>query len=345
MKISVTGGAGVLGQSLIKRLVKNGYQVTSLDLTKMLDIKNCTQIIGDIRDKNIVKKAIANADIVIHAAAALPSYHPKDIRSISVDGTEVVINECYLAKIDRVIHISSSAVYGLPDIVPTPDDFTRQRVDPYNCAKIDAEIICEKYRAKGICLPILRPKTFLGPQRLGIFSMLFDWADEGRNFPLIGGGKFRNQMLDVEDFIDAIISTIVLPSQQVNEAFNIAAVNFTTLHDDFQAVLDLAGHGKKIVSLPATPTIEVLKIFNKLKLSPVYKRLIYKLSKDAYVSTKKAQGILGFQPKYSSQDAIIRAYQWWQESKNIESTKQFQPGLTSGKPWKQGVLRLAKGLF
>lgn len=345
MKISITGGAGVLGQNLIKRLVSNGHQVNSLDLVKIADTSNCKQFIGDIRDKKMVRKVVKNADIVIHAAAALPSYEAKEIESISVDGTKIVMTECYLAKIDKVIHISSSAVYGLPDLVPTPDDFIRQRVDPYNSAKIDAEIICENYRNKGMCVPILRPKTFLGPHRLGIFAMLFEWADEGRNFPLIGGGKFKSQMLDIEDLIDVILTVMVLPSDQVNEAFNIAATEFSTLCDDFQAVLDIAGHDKKIISLPIGPTIGMLLLLSKLKLSPVYKRLIYKLSKDAYVCTNKAQNKLGFRPAYSSQDAIVRSYKWWKESKKAELTNKSSTGLTSAEPWKQGILRLGKAIF
>jgi len=344
MNITITGGSGVLGRNLIERLVSNKHQVTSLDLSPMPEIENCRQIIGDIRCRSTVIQAISGADVVIHAAAALPSYSPQNIRSISVGGTKTVFDACYASRIDRVIQISSSAVYGLPEIVPTPEEHPRERVDAYNCAKIDAELICEQYREKGMCVPILRPKTFLGPHRLGIFSMLFEWAEEGHHFPLIGGGHFRSQMLDVDDLVDVVLNTMRLPDEQVNSHFNVAATEFTTLHDDFQAVLDAAGHGRRIIALPLTLTIGSLRALEMLRISPVYKRLIYKLSRDAFVSTTRAREQLDFHPRYSNHETILRTYKWWRHQ-NSFSDKLKQSGRTSREPWKQGALRFAKCIF
>ncbi|GAB1646523.1 NAD-dependent epimerase/dehydratase family protein [Krasilnikovia sp. MM14-A1259] len=344
MHIAITGGAGVLGRNLVQRLVEEGHRVTSLDLSLAPEYTNYKQIIGDIRDADVVRSAISGADMVVHAAAALPSYKPQQIRSISVEGTRTVMAACHAARIERVVHVSSSAVYGLPDIVPTTEDYPRERVDPYNCAKIDAELICEDYRAKGMCVPILRPKTFLGPHRLGIFSMLFEWAEEGHHFPLIGGGHFRSQMLDVDDLVDVVSTVIRLPDALVNSEFNVAASEFTTLRDDFQAVLDAAGHGRRVISLPARPAIGVLRALEMLGVSPVYKRLIYKLSRDAFVSTNRAETILGFAPQHSNQDTIIRTFRWWQNQKSSERAV-VKAGRTSREPWKQGVLGLAKAVF
>lgn len=344
MNITITGGAGVLGRNLIQRLIEEGHQVTSLDLALVPGHIGYQQIIGDIRDTNAVRSAISGADVVIHAAAALPSYKPAQISSISVEGTRTVMAACHAARIKRVVHVSSSAVYGLPDIVPTPEDYPRERVDPYNCAKIDAELICEDYRDKGLCIPILRPKTFLGPHRLGIFSMLFEWADEGHHFPLMGGGHFRSQMLDVDDLVEVMSTILRLPDAVVNSEFNVAATEFTTLHDDFQAVLDAAGHGKRVIRLPAKPAIGALRALEVLGVSPVYKRLIYKLSRDAYVSTARSEQILGFTPKHSNRDAILRTFRWWQQEKSSEQAV-VKAGRTSREPWKQGALGLAKAVF
>ncbi|MFV1593448.1 NAD-dependent epimerase/dehydratase family protein [Phaeobacter sp. JH20_36] len=345
MKITITGGAGVLGRNLVARLTNEGHDVTSLDLSQMSETPGCTQIIGDIRDPVTVARAVTGADVVIHAAAALPSYKPADIRSISVGGTEVVMAACHSACIERVIHISSSAVYGLPDIVPTPEDHPRQRVDPYNCAKIDAELVCEGYRDQGMVLPILRPKTFLGPHRLGNFAMLFEWADEGRHFPLIGGGHYCSQMLDVEDLVNAVEAVMTLPDAAVNGAFNVAATDFTTLHDDFQAVLDAAGHGKRVIALPVAPAIAVLRALEVSGLSPVYKRLIYKLSRDAYVATTRAEEVLGLRPRVSNREAIVRTFRWWQSQRPANARQRGATGRTSREPWKQGALGLAKVIF
>ncbi|WP_372424454.1 NAD-dependent epimerase/dehydratase family protein [Salinarimonas chemoclinalis] len=345
MRVTITGGAGVLGRNLIERLVADGHLVTSLDLAPMPEVKNCRQIIGDIRHEETVREAIDGAEVVVHGAAALPSYRPADIRSISVGGTRTVMAACAAARIARVIHVSSSAVYGLPEVVPTTEAHPRERVDPYNIAKIDAELIVEGHRREGMCVPILRPKTFLGPHRLGIFAMLFEWADEGHHFPLIGGGRFRSQMLDVEDLVDATLAAMTLPDSVVNDAFNIAATEFTTVHDDFQAVLDAAGHGKRIVALPIGPTIGALRLLEILRVSPVYKRLIYKLSRDAYVSTDRAQRVLGFAPRHSSRDAILKTFRWWRAQKAVAGHEGAKAGRTSGQPWKQGALAFAKKVF
>jgi nucleoside-diphosphate-sugar epimerase len=54
------------------------------------------------------------------------------------------------------------------------------------------------FGARGMCIPIIRPKSFVGPERLGVFALFYDWAKDGRHFPMIGSGNNRYQLLDVE---------------------------------------------------------------------------------------------------------------------------------------------------
>src|SRR4051794_19795521 len=157
-----------------------------------------TVVTADVRDPQAMVKAFKGADIVIHAAAALPSHRSAQIRSVDVDGTKSVVAAAHRADVKRLVHISSTAVYGLPRLCPTPEDYPCVPVDAYSEAKYAAERAVLQGRDQGLCTPILRPKTFLGPQRLGLFAMLFEWADEGRGFPLLGGGRVVTQMLDVE---------------------------------------------------------------------------------------------------------------------------------------------------
>ena len=126
---------------------------------------------------------------MVHGAAALPLYSKEDIYSTDVDGTEVVLSESFNKGIERVIYISSTAVYGVPDHHPLVEEDELVGVGPYGEAKIEAEKICEKYRDKGMCVPVIRPKSFIGPERLGVFALLYDWASSGKNFPMIGSGK------------------------------------------------------------------------------------------------------------------------------------------------------------
>ena len=102
-------------------------------------------------------------------------------------------------------------------------------------------------------MPILRPKTFVGPERLGAFALLYDWAKDGRNFPVIGSGKNRYQLLDVEDLCAAIWLCMTKDRATVNDTFNIGAKQFATIREDFQAVLDAAGFGKQDRQLACGP--------------------------------------------------------------------------------------------
>ena len=117
-------------------------------------------------------------------------------------------------------------------------------VGPYGEAKVQVEQICQEYRDKGMCVPIIRPKSFVGPERLGVFALFYDWAKDGKNFPVLGSGNNRYQLLDVEDLCDAIYLAATLDPDKVNDVFNIGAKEFTTLKEDYQAVLDYAGYGR-----------------------------------------------------------------------------------------------------
>lgn len=339
-RITVTGAAGMLGSRLTERLLNAGYDVCGVDLRAGLGV----EVIGDIRDGEVMARAVRGSDLLVHCAAALPSYPDEEIRSIIVDGTASVLGAAARAGVGRMVHISSTAVYGLPNVVPTTEEYPREPVDVYSAAKAAAEEIAEKHRADGVCVPILRPKTFLGPGRMGLFSMLFEWAEEGRNFPVLGRGDVRIQMFAIEDLVDAVVSTLEASAEVANDTYNLGATRFGTLRQDFQAVLDAAGHGRRVVSLPAKPALAALDVTRRLGMSPVYGRLLHKLMADSYVSTDRAAERLGFAPKLSNQDAILRTYSWWrgQRSRNRAT---IQAGRTSRDPWRQGVLSLAKIFF
>ena len=345
MKYLITGGAGFLGINLVRYLHSKGHEITSLDIVPFdyRDMNDKIKIItGDIRDKQKVKEAITGQDIVVHTAAALPLYKPEDIYSTDIDGTRNLLEESYNQKVKRFVHISSTAVYGIPDHHPLVENDKLDGVGPYGKAKILAEEECLKFRDKGMCVPILRPKSFIGPERLGVFDLLFDWAQDGKGFPMIGNGKNRYQLLDVEDLCESIYLTATLDEKIVNDTFNIGAKNFTTMREDYQAVLDVAGFGKKIVGLPERPIIYTLKFLEALKLSPLYKWVYETASKDSFVSIEKAEKILGYKPKFSNKDALIRNYKWY-----IKHRHEFinKGGVSHRVPWKQGILRFAKIFF
>lgn len=345
MKIFITGISGFLSINLVRHLLAHGFsEISGIDLVDFTypERSQIEFLQGDIRDKEALKKSMGGADIVIHTAAALPLYSPEDIYTTDVVGTRNVLEQAYQYGVKRFIHISSTAVYGVPKKHPIYENDPLIGVGPYGIAKVEAENVCLEYRQKGMCVPVLRPKSFVGPERLGVFAIFYEWASEGKNFPMIGSGKNRYQLLDVEDLCQAIHSCMTLDATQVNDTFNIGAAEFTTMKEDYQAVLDEAGFGKKIIPFPATPVVIALKILEKLNLSPLYPWIYETASKDSFVSIEKAQKKLGFNPQYSNKEALLRNYRWYLANKDQFSAGE---GVTHRVPWKQKALKVVKVFF
>jgi nucleoside-diphosphate-sugar epimerase len=345
VKIYITGISGFLSINLVRRLLSEGYtDISGIDLEEFAypEKSQIEFVQGDIRDRIAVKESMKGADIVIHTAAALPLYTPEEIHSTDVEGTRIVLQQALEYGVKRFIHISTTAVYGVPDHHPLYETDGMIGVGPYGQAKVEAEKICDEFRKEGLCVSILRPKSFVGPERLGVFAIFYEWASEGRNFPMIGSGKNRYQLLDVEDLCQAILACMLLDVERVNDTFNIGAAKFTTMMQDYQAVLDEAGYGKHIIPFPTAPVVLVLRILEKIGLSPLYPWIYETASKDSFVSIEKATDMLNFRPVYSNQDALVRNYRWYREHKD-----QFigASGVSHRLPWKQKALKLVKVFF
>ena len=345
MRIYITGISGFLSINLVRYLLANGYtDIAGIDLVDFdypeRDKIDFTR--GDIRNVEDLKKSMKGADVVIHTAAALPLYTPEEIYTTDIVGTRNVLQQAKEYGAKRFIHISSTAVYGVPDHHPLYETDKVFGVGPYGEAKVQAEAICREFREKGLCVSILRPKSFVGPERLGVFAIFYEWASEGRGFPMIGSGRNRYQLMDVEDLCQAILSCITLDKEKVNDTFNIGAEQYTTMKEDYQAVLDKAGFGKRIATFPAGLVIPVLKVLEALKLSPLYPWIYETASKDSFVSIEKAQKVLNFKPRYSNKDALLRNYAWYLANKDKFSGEE---GVSHRLPWKQKALKLVKIFF
>jgi len=343
MRVLVTGGAGFLGINLVRKLLARGDEVVSLDREPFdyPERAQITEVRGDIRTRADVDRAVAGCEVVVHAAAALPLYSPREIHTIDIDGTRIVLEAARAAKVARVVHVSSTAVYGVPDHHPLVEDDRLHGVGPYGIAKVEAEAVCRRARDAGQIISILRPKSFVGPERLGVFALMYDWAREGRDFPILGRGDNRYQLLDVEDLCDAIVLAMTAAPEIANDTYNLGAERFTTLRQDFQAVLDDAGRGGKIRSLPVAPALWALRVLERVKLSPLYPWIYETVTEDSFVSIDRAKTRLGWRPQFSNQDALVRNYRWYLAN----ADRLGSAGVTHRVPWKQGALALAKVVF
>ena len=111
------------------------------------------------------------------------------IRSVNVDGAATVLVAALEAGVRRTVVISSTAVYGVPEKHPIFEDDPLVGVGWYGESKIDAERVAAEVGRRGLETVIVRPKTFVGPERLGVFEILFDWIREGRRIPILGDGS------------------------------------------------------------------------------------------------------------------------------------------------------------
>ena len=340
----VTGGAGFLGINLARFLLSRGHRVRSLDIAPFdyPERDRVEAILGDIRDAAAVDRAMTEVEVVVHCAAALPLSSEREIHSTNVEGARALLEAALRRGIPRFINISSTAVYGIPDHHPIYENDRLRGVGPYGVSKIEAETLCREYRAKGLCVPQLRPKSFIGPERLGVFELLYDWAYEGRNFPIIGAGKNKYQLLDVEDLCSAIYLCATGPRELVDDTFNVAAKEFGTMRENVQAVLDRAGHGKRAIALPAGPAIFALKLLEALHLSPLYQWIYETAGRDSFVSVERVEGRLGFVPRYSNREALVRNYDWYVAYRGEIGRIS---GVSHRVPWKKGALQLAKVFF
>lgn len=337
----ITGGAGFLGINLIRHLLSSGHAVRSYDIAPFAypEASRIDVLYGDIRDVSLHDRAFAGVDVVVHCAAALPLADPSEIRSTNIEGTRLMQEGALARGVARFIHISSTAVYGIPDHHPLLETDPMQGVGPYGESKVFAEEVCGEYRDKGLILPILRPKSFIGPERLGAFELLFDFAYTGHNFPVLGAGNNRYQLLDVADLCDAIVLVAQAEPEIANDTYNIGAASFGTMRESFQSVLDRAGHGKRVIGLPAAPAIWALRALEAVHLSPLYKWIYETAAKDSFVDIGKAERKLGFAPRYSNVEALIRNYEWYVMNRDRIA---MQAGVTHRVPWKRGALALVK---
>lgn len=343
----VTGGSGFLGINLTRYLLARGHQVVTLDKNPFdypdlaVQVEHC-QV--DVRDRWAIEEVIGRGfDVVMHGAAALPLYSREDILSTNIDGTRNVLEAAARHNVPRVVFISSTAVYGIPNKHPLYEDDPVSGVGPYGVSKVEAEALVRAYRERGLTITTIRPKSFVGPERLGVFSIFYEWASAGRSFPMIGRGENLYQLLDVEDLAAAILLAGAHPQPDaINTEFNIGAKVFSTMREDYQTVLDRAGFGRKIRSSPGHLVVFSLEVLEWLGLSPLYPWVYKTATKDSFVAVEKAERILGFTPRYSNKDALLRNYEWYLA--NRDRLKKGA-GTTHRAIWGQGILGLAKYFF
>jgi len=346
MKVLITGGAGFLGLHMARACARAGHTLVLLDTADFPEGEypaGSAFLRGDVRNPVDMDRALDGVDWVVHGAAALPLWSSADIYDTNVFGTRTTLQRILAAhgSVKRTVFVSSTAVYGVPEVHPLLEYFPLVGVGPYGHSKIIAERVCDEYRDKGLVITTIRPKTFIGTHRLGVFQILFDWVASGKRIPLIGDGQNRYQLLEVDDLCDAMLLALTAPDDAVaQDTYNIGAASFQSVFADVAALCDHAGTRSRPMPTPAAPTILVLRWLERARLSPLYEWVYGTAHKDSFVSIEKAQARLGYAPRFSNAEALIRSYDWYLA--NQEAVAAAGAGLTHRVAWDQGALAFFK---
>jgi nucleoside-diphosphate-sugar epimerase len=338
---AISGGAGFLGLHLARRLLADGHAVRTLDVAPLDDAgleRSVEELRGDIRDPADAARLVDSADVLVHAAAALPILGSREaIRSVNVGGTATVLAAALEAGVRRAILISSTAVYGVPEKHPISEDDPLVGVGHYGDSKIEAEQVTREFARRGLETVILRPKTFLGPERLGVFEILFDWVREGRRIYALGDGNNRYQLLAVDDLVEAVVRSA--EADVAGETLNVGAREFGTVREDLEALIARAGSRSRVTAVPARPAELALRALELARLSPLAEWHYKTAYRDSFVDVSKAERLLGWQPRLSNAQALIETYDWYLANRGRSVNGS---GVTHRVAWDQRALGLLK---
>jgi nucleoside-diphosphate-sugar epimerase len=338
----VTGGSGYLGSDLVRRLRALGAEVRVFDLVDADDRPPEVEFHeGDIRDAAAVARACDGVDAIYHNVAQVPLVRDRSmLDSVNTHGTELLLAAALAAGVRKVVHTSSSAVYGAPAHLPVTEETLPTPAEPYGKAKYAAEQLCAEFVKRGLDVSIIRPRTIVGGGRLGIFQILFEWISQGSNVPVLGRGDNVYQFVHAADLVEACL----LAAGRAGPAhYNCGADRFGTMREVLQHLCDHAGTGSKPKSVPMQPAVVAMKVTGALGLSPLsgYHWLMY--GRSMYFDNAKAESELDWTPRFSNDEMFIESYDWY--VRNRTQTLATRGPSHHRSAVKQGALRLVGWLL
>ncbi len=306
----VTGGSGYFGSLLVARLVAAGHTVRILDLNDDTERAEGVELVrGDIRDREVVRAAVAGVDVVFNNVAQVPLAKDLELlRTVNVDGTVLLLDECRRQGVRKVVHTSSSAVFGVPRENPVLPTTVPSPVEEYGHAKLAAEWACLDAVRAGLDVTIVRPRTILGHGRLGIFGILFEWVADGADVFVLGDGHNRYQFVHADDLAEVCI---LAGAKEGPAVFNAGTDRFGTMRETLTALCEHSGTRAKVRSLPAAPAALGMKAAAALHLAPFapYHWLMY--SKSLWFDIEHVRDALGWEPRYSNAEMMADSYDWF----------------------------------
>jgi len=337
--VLVTGGSGYFGSILVDRVLAAGDRARVLDLNPPEQAGDVEVFLGDVRDRDLVSRACAGADVVLHNVAQVPLARDRELFwSVNALGTANVLLAAREHGVAKVVHTSSSAIYGIPERNPVDEESPPAPLEAYGRAKLEAEQLCRDAAAGGVDVTVVRPRTILGHGRLGIMAILFELVAEGAPVPVFDGGHNRYQFVHADDLAAACLLAADRPGAT---SYNIGATEFGTMRETLQHLIDHAGTGSRIRSVPSEPARLGMQAGSALGLAPFapYHWLLY--GESLWFDTSKAAGELGWRPTHSNASMVVESYEWWRSHRSAlggEGRSHHQS------PARMGVLGILKRL-
>ena len=320
-KILITGAEGFIGSHLTERLVKLGNNVKAFTLYNSFNSKGwldyCDKDIikefeifsGDIRDLGSVRAAAKNCDIIIHLAALIGipySYHaPQSYIDTNIKGTQNVLETARDFEVEKIIHTSTSEVYGTARFVPITEEHPLQAQSPYSASKIGADQIAMSYYSTyKLPITILRPFNTYGPRqsiRAVIPTIIFQIL-KGKTYINLGSLNPKRDFSFIDDTVEAFVKTIKSKKKH-GDIINIGSNFEISIRNTAQIISKLMG--------------------TKINIKTDKKRLRPKASEvnRLLASNNKAKKLIKWQPKYSGlsgfRRGLSKTIKWFSQPNNL----------------------------
>lgn len=299
--VLVTGGAGYVGSALVPRLLDAGHKVTVLDLYMygedalegVRGRPKLREIVGDLRDRTAVERALSGCDAVIHLACISndPSYDldPELGRSINYDAFEPLVRSARDQGVRRFIYASSSSVYGVREEAEVTEDLALKPLTDYSKYKAMCEEVLARYQAPEFTTVTIRPATVCGYAPRMRFDLtvniLTNHAVNNGRITVFGGGQ-RRPNIHIDDMVRLYQQLLHETDEKIaGKVFNCGYQNQRVgdLAEIVRATVSGRFPDRSAVEIVATPTDD---------------------TRSYHVSSKKIARDLGFEPRHSIEDAV-----------------------------------------
>ena len=268
-RIIVTGGAGFIGSHLVDRLLGNGFEVTVIDNLSSGKLENINDhatkeafhlVRGDIRNYNLVKKAVKEADAIFHEAA-MSSWSDSwksllDLNQVNINGTLTLLKTCIDSNVKRFIYASSASVYGEANVQPQHEGLTPKPISPYGVSKLSAEqfvqVFHKLYGLETICLRYFNVyglRQMYGPYSSVITNFINRMLRNSR--PIIyGDGEQTRDFTYVDDAVQANIKAAESPACGI---FNVSGGKRITINTLARMIMEKIGKNIEIIHTDPRP--------------------------------------------------------------------------------------------